>query len=661
MLRSLTASLSLLAVVSAQSPVQSSFVGGLVISNPGPPAATMCFDVTVVDPAGIMVTQFDCNINTTSGTTGTLGVWVTGLGGTHVGAQTTAALWTQVGTATRSHTGGRTSFLLQTPFYLAPGTRGMALHHVGMNPTYTNPATPVPPLPPTYSTLEVTLDMSAGRSRTSTVLDPFGGAAAGNSPRHANIAMFYVSGAVAVDFSGTPTRGASPLPVQFTSHAASVNPGGILAYAWDFDGDSIIDSSAMHPQWTYTACGNYTVILTIVDSLGATTATKANYVQTDIIVPSFTNAVIAPNVVQFTDTSSPTPATWAWDLDGDSIVDSTAQHPLFVYTNACSEVTVTVTTTLACKPPVTLVKRIAVASSLETSFQGGLITTATATGGVNFIDVTVANPLGITICGMHVNSNVPNLSPLTINVWQKDGTHVGAVVDATQWRLVGTSAVTSRGPGARTFVPFPSPIHLAVGLHGLGIEHVGASPLYTNFGVPQTYSNPDVSITAGLTQSSPIFTASSATFSPRVWNGAIHYATSNTTGAAGYGYIGAGCAGTLGVPSNVTSTQPVLGGAANITVDRLPFSIGVMALGMLRLPAPLDLGIIGMPGCPLRISPDVTLTLVGAGSSATMPFPVPFDPSLIGVQIFTQALSLDIGLNPFGFAISDAAVMLIGQ
>ncbi|HEX6813321.1 MAG TPA: PKD domain-containing protein [Planctomycetota bacterium] len=661
MLRSLFASLSLLAVVCAQSPVVSTFTGGLVISNPGPAAATMYFDVNVVDPAGIMVTQFDCNINTTSGTTGTLGVWITGLGGTHVGATTTASLWTQVGTATRTHTGGRTSFLLQTPFYLAPGTRGMALHHVGMNPVYTNPATPVPPLPTTYSTAEVTLNMTVARSRTSTVLDPFGGTAAGNSPRHANIAMFYVSGSVAVDFSGTPTRGASPLTVQFTSNAASGNPGGIIAYSWDFDGDSVPDSNAVHPQWTYVACGNYTVSLTIFDSVGATTASKTNYVRTDIIVPSFTNTIIGPNVVQFTDTSSPTPATWAWDLDGDSIVDSNAQHPLFVYPNACGEVNVTLTTTLACQPTVTLTKRIAVASTIETSFAGGLVTTTTATGGVNFIDVAVANPLGITVCAMHVNSNVPNLSPLTINVWQKEGTYVGALTDPTLWRLVGTSTVTSRGPNARTFVPFTSPIHLAAGAHGLGIEHVGASPMYTNSGVPLTFSNADVAITAGLTQSSPIFAATSTTFSPRIWNGAIHYATSSSTGAAGYGYIGAGCPGSLGIPTNVTTSQPVLGGAANITIDRLPFGIGVMILGMVRFPVPVDLVIIGMPGCPLRVSPDVTATIVGAPTTASMVFPVPNVPALIGVQVYTQALGLDLGLNPFGFSISDAAVMLVGQ
>jgi hypothetical protein len=86
-----------------------------------------------------------------------------------------------------------------------------------------------------------------------------------------------------------------------------------------------------------------------------------------------------------------------------------------------------------------------------------------------------------------------------------------------------------------------------------------------------------------------------------------------------------------------------------------------MILGVVRFPAPIDLGIIGMPGCPLRISADVTATVVGAGNSATLLFPVPNNPTLIGVQIFTQALSLDIGLNPFGFAISDAAVMLVGQ
>ena len=44
-----------------------------------------------------------------------------------------------------------------------------------------------------------------------------------------------------------------------------------------------------------------------------------------------------------------------------------------------------------------------------------------------------------------------------------------------------------------------------------------------------------------------------------------------------------------------------------------------------------------------------------------MSFPIPNNLVFIGKQLYTQAASLDIGLNAFGFATSDAAVMLIGQ
>ena len=155
----------LAALVTAQSPVQSTFVGGLVITNTNPQPATALFDVSITDPNGVVVRQIDCNINTAAGTTGTLGVYVTALGGTLVGNELNAAAWTLVATATRTHTGGRTAFVLPTPFYLAPGSYGMALHHVGANPVYTNPVTAG--LPSSYSTAEATLNMIAARVRTS--------------------------------------------------------------------------------------------------------------------------------------------------------------------------------------------------------------------------------------------------------------------------------------------------------------------------------------------------------------------------------------------------------------------------------------------------------------------------------------------------------------
>ena len=649
--------------VAAQSPVQSTFVGGLVITNTNPPPATAYFDLNVTDPNGIVVRQIDCNCNTAAGTTATLGVWITAQGGTLLGNELNAAAWTLVATATRTHTGGRTAFVLPTPFALLPGTYGVALHHVGMNPVYTNPVTAG--LPSSYSTLEATLNMVSSRVRSSSLASPFSGTGLGNL-RHPNVAVHYVSGVVALDFAGTPTRGASPLAVQFTSFAVSGNPGGIQAYAWDFDGDSVIDSNLPNPAFTYLNCGNYTVALTIIDSVGATTVTKTNYVQTDIVVPSFQNTLIGVNTLQFTDTSSPAAQTWAWDLDGDNVVDSNVANPVFTYPSGCGEVLVTLTVTRACQPAVTLQKRIAVATTAETTFQGATVTVAGATGGTNFVDLDVLNPQGITICGMHVNSGVGNGLPLTVNVHQKAGTYVGAVTDATQWRLVGTAATTSRGVNQRSFVTFVPPIHLAQGVHGLGIEHVGGSPVYTNLGAAQTYANADFVLTTGLVQTVPIFAAASTQFSPRVWNGAIHFGTTQQNGAAGYGYFGAGCVGSLGVPGNRSSTLPMLGGAATIVIDRLPFDIGVLALGLSRTisalgPLPVDLGLIGMPGCPLRVSPDATLTLVGASNAASVLFPVPSTAALIGAQVFSQALSLDPALNAFGFAISDAAVMLVGQ
>jgi PKD repeat protein len=661
MLRTLAA-LSFAAALAAQSPLQSTFVGGLQLTIPPPAAATALFDITVTDPNGIVVHQIDVNSNVAAGNNGTLGVWITGQGGTLVGNEVNAAAWTQVATATRTHTGGRVAFTLPTPFFLAPGNYGMALHHVGVNPIYTNPLTPVPPLPSSYSTAEATLNMVSARMRASQVGNPFSAGGLGNL-RHANVALFYVSGSVYCDFAGTPTRGASPLTVQFTSFAVSGNPGGILAYAWDFENDGIVDSGLPNPQFTYVNCGSYTVTLTIFDSVGPTVMSKSNYIQTDIVVPSFTSRLLGANTVQFTDTSVPTPTAWAWDLDGDNVTDSTAQNPTFVYASNCSEVNVTLTTTLACQPSVVLQKRIAVANTADTTFQSGLVITATAAGGVSYFDVDVTNPSGVTVCGMHVNNNVANGSPVSVNVFQKTGTYVGSVENASAWRQVANVATTSRGAGQRTFVPFATPIHLAAGVNGIAVEIVGGSPVYTNLGALTTYTNPDFTITAGMVQAIPIFgpAATSTQFTPRVWNGALHFGTTQTNGAAGYGYIGAGCTGSLGVPGNVSTTLPTLGGAATITVNRLPLDLALLVLGVTRSPLPLDLGVIGMPGCPLHISAEATQTMLGAGNTAITSFPVPNVTALVGVQIFTQALSLDPAANAFGFAISDAAVMLVGQ
>lgn len=662
MIRHVTLAVVLPSLALAQSPLETTFSNPVpltfVTSTPTP--ITGLFDVTVTEPQGIVLTHVDLQLNALHGTNGQFAVYLTAPGATHVGNQTNAAAWTLASTAATVHSGGRVTFTLQTPIALPPATYGVAFHCIEANPVYHGGAASGG-LPQTYVSNELTIDLTAARMRASDPIDPFGGTGAGFSPRQLAMGLYYTIGSTSVDFSGTPRAGPSPLTVQFTSIAASGAPGGIQAYVWDFDNDGTPDSFTQNPQHTYTQCGAYTVSLQIVDSVGAVTATKVDYIVTDIVTPGFTNQILAPNTVLFIDTSTPTPSAWAWDFDGDGVTDSTQQNPTWVFNNTCVEATVSLTTTLSCQPPVTVTRPIAVASTIETTFQGGLVTAVGAPSAGNYFDVDVGNPLGLTICSVHVNSGLAVGAPLTVNLYQTEGSYVGKTSDATLWRLIASETVSAAGGGQRTFVPLSSPVHLAFGTFGICMEHIGASPTYTNLGAPLTVSNPDLSITAGLSQGDPVFDPAAATFAPRVANIALHYSTSAATGAAGYGYVGSGCAGTLGVPTNISTTQPVLGGQATIVVDNLPFDIAVMALGTVRNAPPVDLAIIGMPGCSLHHNAVVLNTLIGAANSATLNFPVPNNGVLIGMQIYTQAASLDLGVNALGFALSDAAVMLVGQ
>ncbi|MCP2170424.1 RICIN domain-containing protein [Goodfellowiella coeruleoviolacea] len=64
------------------------------------------------------------------------------------------------------------------------------------------------------------------------------------------------------------TSGPAPLTVNFSS-AGSADPGGSsLTYSWNF-GDGTT-STAANPSHTYTAAGNYTAVLTVRNSAGAT-------------------------------------------------------------------------------------------------------------------------------------------------------------------------------------------------------------------------------------------------------------------------------------------------------------------------------------------------------------------------------------------------------
>ena len=60
----------------------------------------------------------------------------------------------------------------------------------------------------------------------------------------------YISGEKApiAQATGTPTAGLAPLTVQFSSDGSSDPENTTLTYAWDFDDDGTVDSTAANPS-----------------------------------------------------------------------------------------------------------------------------------------------------------------------------------------------------------------------------------------------------------------------------------------------------------------------------------------------------------------------------------------------------------------------------
>jgi PKD repeat protein len=133
------------------------------------------------------------------------------------------------------------------------------------------------------------------------------------------------------DFSANPVSGAPPLVVAFTDKSTGSTP---RTYQWNFgDGGT---STAANPTHTFTAAGIYTVTLTITNSYGTDSETKAEYIRVGTGPVADFGATPQngglPLAVTFKDTSAGNPTSWAW-VFGDGAT-STAQNPSHTYTKA---------------------------------------------------------------------------------------------------------------------------------------------------------------------------------------------------------------------------------------------------------------------------------------------------------------------------------------
>ncbi|MDW5549982.1 PGF-pre-PGF domain-containing protein [Methanosarcina sp.] len=133
------------------------------------------------------------------------------------------------------------------------------------------------------------------------------------------------------DFTSNCTEGSRPLNIAFKD----ISTGLPDSWSWNFgDGNTSADKNPVH---VYSSDGVYTVTLKVTNSKGSNSTQKINYITVSTKPPlsSFYSNITSGNIpltIQFTDTSTGSPASWNWNF-GDG-TNSTEQNPMHIYFSA---------------------------------------------------------------------------------------------------------------------------------------------------------------------------------------------------------------------------------------------------------------------------------------------------------------------------------------
>jgi gliding motility-associated-like protein len=169
------------------------------------------------------------------------------------------------------------------------------------------------------------------------------------------------------DFGASVRTGCFPLRVNFSDLSIG-GTTGITAWEWDF-GDGGL-STAQNPFHSYTAAGNYTVTLKVINAGGCSkTISRPNYIQVSPgVTVAFSNSIPTqckpPETINFTDASTgPGVLSYEW-LFGDG-GNSFIQNPNHTYfTGGNFNVSLIVQSSLGCvdtlvKPAAVVIKDVA--------------------------------------------------------------------------------------------------------------------------------------------------------------------------------------------------------------------------------------------------------------------------------------------------------------
>ncbi|MCU0867109.1 MAG: PKD domain-containing protein [Planctomycetes bacterium] len=613
------------------------------------------FDVTVTNPNGLRLDQVVVN-SPWPNTTGVLEIYTTDVGNTHVGnlVAPAAGIW-QLRAITPFLSAGQdaqTPITLSKPVHLQFGTQGMAIVHRGAGMRWINPGSTGTPL--VYTNADLTLSMGSAQSNTFTSTP--------NTPRIACIALNYVAAVDFVDFTASVRSGPAPHSVTFTNRSSIVS-AAVTSWEWDFDGDGIVDSTQQNPTHVYTGCGNYSPKLRVLTAGGNFEYQWTDLIEVDPLVANFTtptNLVAPQTPVSFSDTSTGA-TSWQWDFDNDGVVDDTTQNP--TWTPGAGSYTVTLTVGNGCRTK-TIRKRLdAVTNSFTTGYTGtaGLASKQ----GIAFFDLQITSAEALVVTGLDTCSATHVGNSGAVKVWLTDGTAAGKQTDATVWREAANGSGATVGTTGGVRIALDRPILLLPGrTYGVAVNYLDLHAYYTSPGLA-TQTAPDFVVNfQGVANAATPFSATPVT---RQWNGALVYTKVGSWPVGAISPVSVGCAGSLGVPSlrPVGTTRPQLGTTFGVELGGMPFGIGLLIVGTSNTigpigPLPLDLSFLGLLGCPLLVSNDVTSTVVAAGPAGAVSFGFPAVPSFAGFQFYMQGLTIDPAANPFGAAMSDSVALVTG-
>jgi len=134
------------------------------------------------------------------------------------------------------------------------------------------------------------------------------------------------------EFVGVPLTGIAPLLVDFTD----LSTGSPSSWLWSFGDGDLSTSVLQNPSHEYTNPGTYTVSLRATNEGGFSTNVKIAYI---VVLPPPPVADFVGNplsgyaalLVNFTDLSTGSPTSWAWDFKNDGSATSTLQNPSYTY------------------------------------------------------------------------------------------------------------------------------------------------------------------------------------------------------------------------------------------------------------------------------------------------------------------------------------------